>query len=144
MRTVSLILQESPIYNSYYQWVSIYLFGIAVLFYAPRGLWIMMEGGLMKHFCKGTSTKMVEEYDEKIDKLLKVWNFYYLSAKTLPLTCIIHRCWPCNSGDPDFGVRCLRSLDHCLIAFFKCWYSWWSTSFWPPSMVYISRCLIAK
>ena len=26
----------------------------------------------MKHFCKGTSTKMVEEYDEKIDKLLKV------------------------------------------------------------------------
>ena len=37
-----------------------------------RGLWIMMEGGLMKHFCKGTSTKMVEEYDEKIDKLLKV------------------------------------------------------------------------
>ncbi len=37
-----------------------------------RGLWILMEGGLMKHFCKGTSTKIVEEYDEKIEKLLKV------------------------------------------------------------------------
>ena len=64
--------QESPIYNSYYQWVSIFLFAIAVLFYAPRGLWVTMEGGLMKHFCKGTSSKLVEEYDEKIDKLLKV------------------------------------------------------------------------
>jgi hypothetical protein len=26
----------------------------------------------MKHFCKGTATKYVEEYDEKIEKLLKV------------------------------------------------------------------------
>jgi hypothetical protein len=31
-----------------------------------------MEGGLMKHFCKGTSAKLVEEYDEKIGKMLKV------------------------------------------------------------------------
>jgi hypothetical protein len=32
----------------------------------------MMEGGLMKLFCKGTDTKHVEEADAKIKKLLKV------------------------------------------------------------------------
>jgi hypothetical protein len=31
-----------------------------------------MEGGLMKHFCKGTSTKIVDEFEEKIEKMMKV------------------------------------------------------------------------
>lgn len=63
---------EGPIYNSYYQWVSIYLIFLAVLFYMPRCMWLMMEGGLMKLFCKGTTTRFIEDPEEKRDKLVKV------------------------------------------------------------------------
>ena len=34
-----------PIYNSYYQWVPIFLMVQAMFFYIPRVLWLMMEGG---------------------------------------------------------------------------------------------------
>ena len=27
-----------------------------------------------------------------------------------------HKYYPCNSGSPYLGIRCLRSLDHCLVA----------------------------
>ena len=40
------------VYNSYYQWVPLYLIFLALLFYLPRMFWIMMEGGLMKFFGK--------------------------------------------------------------------------------------------
>jgi len=35
---------EGPIYNSYYQWIPIYLMFLAILFYLPRMLWMVMEG----------------------------------------------------------------------------------------------------
>jgi len=41
------------VYNSYYQWVPLYLIFMAVIFYLPRMFWIMMEGGLMKFFWEG-------------------------------------------------------------------------------------------
>ena len=47
----------SIVYNSYYQWVPLYLIFLALLFYLPRMFWIMMEGGLMKFFGKGTTTR---------------------------------------------------------------------------------------
>ena len=76
---------EGPIYNSYYQWVSLFLLLIAVLFYVPRMIWMMMEGGLMKFFGKGTTTRLIEEPDEKRDKLVQFftdnihnkYNIYY-------------------------------------------------------------------
>ena len=51
--------RTSIVYNSYYQWVGLYLIFLAVLFYFPRLLWLMMEGGLMEFFGKGTTTRLI-------------------------------------------------------------------------------------
>ena len=66
------------IYNSYYQWVPIYLIFLAVLFYLPRCMWLVMEGGLMKFFGKGTTTRFIEDPEEKRDKLVKVKSITFL------------------------------------------------------------------
>ena len=49
-------------YNSYYQWVPLYLIFLAILFYLPRMFWLMMEGGIMKFFGKGTTTRFALNY----------------------------------------------------------------------------------
>ena len=45
------------VYNSYYQWVPLYLTFLAFFFYLPRYIWLKMEGGLMKLFRKGTTAR---------------------------------------------------------------------------------------
>ena len=64
------------IYNSYYQWVPIYLFTLSIMFYIPRMIWLGMEGGLMKFFGKGTTTRFIENQDEKRDNLVEVKIIY--------------------------------------------------------------------
>ena len=59
------------VYNSYYQWVPLYLVFLAILFYLPRMLWLIMEGGLMKFFGKGTTVRDIVDQDEKRDMLVK-------------------------------------------------------------------------
>ncbi len=44
-----LTYEDYPLYNSYYQWVPIFLILQAVFFYLPRVLWLMMEGGGQKN-----------------------------------------------------------------------------------------------
>ena len=44
-------------YNPVFQWVPLYLIFNALLFYCPRLCWLSMEGGLMKFFGKGTTTR---------------------------------------------------------------------------------------
>ena len=61
----------SMVYNSYYQWVPLYLVFLAILFYLPRMLWLVMEGGLMKFFGKGTTVRDIVDQDEKRDMLVK-------------------------------------------------------------------------
>lgn len=76
---------EGPIYNSYYQWIPIFLMFVAIMFYIPRCIWVIMEGGLMKFFGKGTTTRLIEEPEEKRDKLVQFfsenihnkYNIYY-------------------------------------------------------------------
>ena len=48
---------NSIVYNTYYQWVPLYLIFMAFVFYLPRMFWLSMEGGLMKFLCKGTTTR---------------------------------------------------------------------------------------
>ena len=61
-------------YNSYYQWVPLDLVFLATLFYLPRLGWLKMEGGLMKFFGKGTTSRDIEDPDEKRDYLVTFFN----------------------------------------------------------------------
>ena len=74
------------IYNSYYQWVPIYLIFLAVLFYLPRCMWLVMEGGLMKFFGKGTTTRFIEDPEEKRDKLVKVSYSHKICSDSITIT----------------------------------------------------------
>ena len=46
-----------PLFTNSCQWVPLYLIFNALLFYCPRLCWLSMEGGLMKFFGKGTTTR---------------------------------------------------------------------------------------
>lgn len=59
------------IYNSYYQWVPLYLLVSAVFFYIPRVLWLHFEGGLMKYFGKGTRSRNIDNVEQTKDRLIK-------------------------------------------------------------------------
>jgi len=59
------------LYNTYYQWVSIFLMAQGILFYTPRMVWLSMEGGLMAFLCEGCSGREVEDAPGKGKKLLK-------------------------------------------------------------------------
>ena len=50
-----------PLNLQYFQWVPLYLIFLSVIFYMPRCFWLMMEGGLMKFFGKGTTTRSVAQ-----------------------------------------------------------------------------------
>ena len=61
------------LYNTYYQWVAIYLVVEALIFYLPRAIWLSLEGGLMKYLARGTRGKVVENALEKQENLLKTF-----------------------------------------------------------------------
>jgi len=62
---------STNLYNTYYQWVSIFLMIQAIIFYIPRCIWLSMEGGLMNFLVKGHQGRVIEEPQEKQKVLLK-------------------------------------------------------------------------
>jgi len=63
----------AKLYNTYYQWVAIFLVFQSVMFYLPRSIWLMLEGGLMKFLAKGARGKIIEEACEKRESLLSTF-----------------------------------------------------------------------
>jgi len=64
---------HTNLYNSYYQWVSIFLMIQALLFYIPRCIWLSMEGGLMHFLVNGCQGRTIENAEEKQYKLLDLF-----------------------------------------------------------------------
>lgn len=62
---------STNLYNTYYQWVSIFLMIQSVIFYIPRCIWLSMEGGLMSFLVKGAQGRVIEDSEEKQALLLK-------------------------------------------------------------------------
>ena len=69
------------LYNSYYQWVPIFLLLKVAAFCTPRVLWLMFEGGLMKWLSKGTKDKVVDSPKEKQALLLDAFSKYLLRSQ---------------------------------------------------------------
>jgi len=66
----------SLVYNSYYQWVPLYLMGTSIMFYIPRVIWVSLEGGLMKFFGKGTRSRIIEDEDEKQKSMIDYYQHH--------------------------------------------------------------------
>ena len=51
--------------------------------------WLMMEGGLMKFFGKGTTTRFIEDQEEKRDKLVTFFikNIHNKYASPIDVPC---------------------------------------------------------
>jgi len=60
-------------YHKYYQWVCFVVFGQALMFYLPRHIWTMIEGGRMKFIVAGLKEFLADEeaINKNVEKLEK-------------------------------------------------------------------------
>lgn len=63
---------QEKTYHSYYQWVCFFLFFQAVLFYIPRYLWKIIEGGKIRGILLGLNSAIFEDESYKDSKLNKL------------------------------------------------------------------------
>ena len=97
----------ASLYNSYYQFVSIFLVLQAGLFYAPRYAWLMLEGGLMKFLARGARGKIVEDPVEKRESLIRTFQ-----VRTTMVGNLVHP-YSFLGASPQ-QVQCLRCRFLCL------------------------------
>jgi len=64
---------KTNLFNTYYQWVSVYFLFQAVMFYVPRCIWLSLEGGLMSWLVKGHQDRVVDDHQVKLVKLLDLF-----------------------------------------------------------------------
>merc|ERR1712168_1161554 len=81
----------ATLYNTYYQWVSIFLVIQAMLFYLPRMIWLSMEGGLMKFLVRNARGKIIEDAEEKRESLLRVFTEHLYNKYTKYAIIFFHR-----------------------------------------------------
>ena len=79
----------TTLYNSYYQWIAIFLVMSALLFYIPRALWLMFEGGLMKFLSKGATGKVRSNVFSGVFLLNKKTKYMLDEVKYLVLSYIV-------------------------------------------------------
>lgn len=65
-------------YHNYYQWVTLFIFFQALLFYMPRYLWKAFEGGKMKMLVAEMSSPIVDE-DVKKSRMSMIVNYFNLN-----------------------------------------------------------------
>ncbi|CAG2167239.1 unnamed protein product [Oppiella nova] len=63
-------------YKSYYQWVWLLLFVQAILFYIPRFIWRMWEGGLCSKLTTGLDDPLIKDVDKQ-DKIARLVKYIY-------------------------------------------------------------------
>ena len=76
---------KTPLYNTYYQWVPLYLLILSAMFYTPRVIWSKLEGGVQKHLSKNTTERVIESRGEKRDNLIAVSLFYTTRPNKNPI-----------------------------------------------------------
>lgn len=76
--------QEDKMYHTYYQWVCFVLFIESLLFYAPRYLWRMWEGGLMTFLVQDLNKPIAkaEDKEEKLRSLVKYMKSHHSQHKS--------------------------------------------------------------
>jgi len=67
--------EEERKYHKYYQWVCFTLFFQAILFYIPRYLWKIWEGGKLKMLVQELNLPIVEE-DTKFDRIQILTDYF--------------------------------------------------------------------
>ncbi|KAA0201480.1 hypothetical protein HAZT_HAZT007222 [Hyalella azteca] len=73
----ALIKEGSEVrYHKYYQWVTLMLYFQAILFYLPRYIWKVWEGGKMKLLSSGVNTVIIDQEDKQVrlEALLSYFN----------------------------------------------------------------------
>jgi hypothetical protein len=63
---------EKRIYHKYYQWVCFVLFLQAIMFYVPRYLWKLWEGGRLKSLVLGLNCPIIQEKEKQEQIVLLV------------------------------------------------------------------------
>ena len=65
--------------------------GVAALFYIPRAVWLIMEGGLMKFLTRGVSGKVVEDAARKREMLIKTFQGKTKKKQTIMPHCFFEK-----------------------------------------------------
>ena len=80
------VLWIRQLFHGLFQFCKRFSFLSAILFYLPRVMWLMLEGGLMKYLGKGATGRIVEESEDRLNQLIQVKIQIRVSTKKTQMT----------------------------------------------------------